>query len=45
MFFRKARRIKELEALLEIYKKRDIEHTNVLRVLLNERNGRNGNRL
>lgn len=45
MFFRKARRIKELETLLEIYKKRDIEHTNILRVLLNERNGRNGNRL
>nr|DAR67804.1 MAG TPA: hypothetical protein [Caudoviricetes sp.] len=40
MFFRKSRRIKELESLLEIYKKRDIEHTNVLRVLLNGRKRR-----
>lgn len=41
MFFRKARRIKELEKLVEIYRKQNIEHTNILRVLLNERNGRN----
>nr|DAM89467.1 MAG TPA: hypothetical protein [Caudoviricetes sp.] len=41
MFFKKTKRIKELEALLEIYKKRDIEHTNVLRVLLNGRKRRN----
>jgi hypothetical protein len=45
MFFRKARRIKELKKLVEIYRKQNIEHTNILRVLLNERNGRNGNRL
>nr|DAY46133.1 MAG TPA: hypothetical protein [Caudoviricetes sp.] len=41
MFFKKARRIKELETLLKIYEKRDIEHTNVLRVLLNGRKRRN----
>lgn len=43
MFFRKTRRIKELEKLVEIYRKQNIERTNILRVLLNERNGRNGN--
>lgn len=40
MFFKKAKRIKELESLLKIYERRDIEHTNVLRVLLNERKRR-----
>ena len=41
MFFKKSKRIKELEALLKIYERRDIEHTNVLRMLLNGRKRRN----
>ena len=40
MFFRKSKRIKELEDLLKIYERRDIEHTNILRVLLNGRKRR-----
>jgi hypothetical protein len=36
MFFKKSRKIKELEDLVRYYKRRNIEQTNLVRVLVND---------
>lgn len=36
MFFKKSRKIKELEDLVRYYKRRNVEQTNLVRVLVND---------